>query len=239
MLKKIAKIVGLVCLIIGLAVLSFNYIFELHKTIKKQKDEIDSFYIYFNTLDMMKKTLEVAYPYISSFEAKYYSHMFYDKATEFKVDWAWYPSTIRAETNWNHTLISKKKARGVMQITPICAIHQAERLQIPFYKEGYTEWNEINNVIMGIDYLSQGFVKGEEYAIKRYIGGDGFKNASDTNKIVIENYSKEVIAEQAKVDSIFQEHAKLKYIYKGVQYENRGKQFDKKKLFSNLILKRR
>jgi soluble lytic murein transglycosylase-like protein len=170
---------------------------------------------YFDDLEVMEQTLQVAYPWVSKYEARYYSHIFHDFSKQYGVDWTWYPAMIKVESHWNHMLISNKKARGLTQTIPKCAVAQAKRLNIR-YKEGFTEWNEINNIVMGTDYFSQGFVKGSDYAVRRYIGGPGFKSANDTNQIKIDKYSKEVKNEQAKIDSLFQEHEKLFYISKGI-----------------------
>lgn len=219
--QTIASIVLLV-IVIGGAALLIDVIFEQKITVVKQQKELDSLHTYFRTLDVMQKTLSVAYPYISKYEAKYYAYMFYDLSFSYKIDWSWYPATIRSESNWNQCALSKSKARGLTQMVPICAKSQADRLNMD-YEEGFTEWNEINNIIMGMDYLSQGFVKGDTFAIKRYIGGAGYRLAADTFQTIISKYAADVQAEQKKVDSIFQEHEKVSYIYKGVQYDTQTK----------------
>lgn len=216
--KSIMLIVVLAMAVFGLSLRVWflsEKVLSLQKDNKITQDKLKIMQAYFDDLEVMEQTLRVAYPWVSKYEAKYYSHIFYDFSRQYNIDWTWYPSMIMVESRWNHMLISKKKARGLTQTIPKCALAQAKRLNIR-YKEGFTEWNEINNLVMGADYFSQGFSRGSDYAVRRYIGGPGFKNADDTNKVIIDNYSKEVKNEQIKIDSIFQEHEKLFYISKGI-----------------------
>ena len=173
------------------------------------KNRLDSLNTYFNELDIISKTINISYPVVSEVEAKYYAKIFYDISKQYNIDISAFPALIRIESNWNPTLISSKKCRGLTQIASVTAADGCKKFNIN-YKEGTTEWNEIINVVIGLDYFSSRYQrKGLDYAIRSYIGGDGFNEASEKNSEYIEKYTKE----------FYQEYKKVNYIHKGVEYE--------------------
>jgi soluble lytic murein transglycosylase-like protein len=185
------------------------YLYKYASKIRYDKKELDSLKAYPNELSQISKTITVAYPVVSDIEAKYYAKIFYDISKQYKVDMPSFLALIKIESGWNPTLISSRKCRGLTQVSVAAATDECKKLGIE-YKEGVTEWSDIANILIGLDYFSSRFQKsGCEYAIKSYIGGDGFKSATGANKEYIDRYTKEFMVEYVRVG----------YIYKGVKYD--------------------
>ena len=205
-MKTLASILVIICVM-----LVFSILINIQQKgrVDSSNKKLDSIQNYFNELDIIKKTIIISYPVVSEVEAKYYSYIFYNISQQYKVDFAAFPALIRIESNWNPTLVSSRKCRGLTQIASATASDGCRQFNVD-YKEGVTEWNDILNVIIGLDYFSLRYKKnGLEYAIRSYIGGDGFRNAAGDNKIYIEKYTKEFMGEFTKVS----------YINKGVRYD--------------------
>ena len=153
----------------------------------------------------MEKTMLVAYPRLSEYEAKYYSIIYIDMACKYGVDWKWFPAMMWIESRFNPTAKSEDDAHNLTQVIEPTLKIQCDKLGIKYKKN--TKWHDIHMMIAGIDYLCQGFEKGEEYAVKRYIGGPGYKKAA-----------KESDQEDIKAywDSVSTEANKVKYIYRGI-----------------------
>jgi hypothetical protein len=155
----------------------------------------------------MTKTLLVTYP-ISKWEAYYYSIIFDDFSTSFKIPWQVYAAIIRIESNFKTTLVSPKKAKGLMQILEETGKIQSKKIEIN-YKEGETLWNDLLNIIIGCYYLSECIEKkGLENGIRSYLGGLNYEKNLDDEDIsqYISQYK----------TTVWQEYNHLVYIYRGI-----------------------
>lgn len=233
--KYLCKHVRLLIVMLLIAAIIFLlslFCIHTHKKLNKTRSELrhiqivlDSFKVADHERAMMQKTLLVTYPVLSECEAKYYSYIFQDFSRKYKIDWCIYPAKIRIESNFNPTLISGKKAKGMCQLMEGTAREQADKLNIT-YISGVTEWNEIPNMVMGCNYLSEGIKdSGIEFGLRRYYSGNG-KNKTD----IVTDYYNTVFWEYQKIKLKYQkiseeeqkrlrvsdEYQKIRYIYKGV-----------------------
>lgn len=164
----------------------------------------------------MQKSLIIAYPKLSSYEAKYYSYIFEDFATVYNIPWEIYPSLIRIESNFEVGLRSEKGAKGIAQILESTGEEVAGKLGIK-YVENITLWNELINLVIGFTYFSEN-IKSDttlkevdsllEIAVKKYIGGPLVSVKIVSDKTYIGEYR----------STVMQEYKRLHYIYLGVIY---------------------
>lgn len=184
-----------------------------HKSFKAAQSlnhKLDSLNVKSAEIEAIRKTITIAYPNVGKDEAIVYAYMFYNISSKYKnVDPIAFAALIKIESGWNPTLVSSKECRGMTQLQSSTAEAMCKQLGIE-YKKGVTEWNDVLNIILGLNYFSSRYESHNlSYAIKSYIGGDGFSNATSSNKAYIERYSNDFI----------NEYRKLYYIHKGVQYE--------------------
>jgi len=152
-------------------------------------------------LEFMEKTLMIHYK-LTPYESHYYSIVFDDFSQKYNIPWYIYPAILRIESNFDPTLKSHKGARGIAQVIEPTGKEMARKLGIP-YKKGKTLWNDILNMTIGFEYLSQAIIeKGLEDGIKVYIGGHGF----DKSRKDIGRYS----------TTVRWEYDRLRYIHAGV-----------------------
>jgi len=201
--------------VILLAVIGMFYLLHLPKQFRNYKNLMAEKTQYKKTLDslneietrrnLMAYTLVTAYE-ISIYEAYYYSCIIDNFAQAYKSDWTIYGATIRIESNFNVSLKNpNSSASGIMQILEPTAELECKKLDIN-YKKNETIWREILNMTLGCFYISKHLHKGEAGAIKSYVGGPLY---SDTSQYVKKYYQ-----------DIMKERKRLKYIYKGVLYDN-------------------
>lgn len=197
--------------IFSITVIFISYLIQLHNSeckIKQLENKIDSLKNFHSTIEVMAKTLQIEYN-ISLPMAKYSSYIFYDFSQKYKLPWEIYASCVKIESGWNPTLVSSSKARGLMQLIEGTAKARAAKLGIK-YSVGVTEWNDIENMVMGCDYLSEGYDTSNGF--KKYIGGENWKQTTDSKHVeTMDKYSLD-----AKI-----EFRKLELIYKGLLYEEK------------------
>ena len=166
-------------------------------------------------LNNMQKTVEVIYN-LSSYEARYYTMIFYDFSKKYKLPWEIYPALIKIESGFNSGVMSKERAKGMTQVLESTGKYQAEKLGISF-NEG-TLWNCVLNMVIGFDFFSEGYAeyidsstqeKALKHAMKRYCGGPGYSFINDSAKVYVGNYK----------NSLWEEYTKVSYVYKGVCYD--------------------
>jgi len=167
----------------------------------------------------MAKTLVVAYN-ISTYEARYYSTVFYEFSDKYDVPWEIYPALIRIESNFKPGLRSSKGAKGLMQILEGTGRDVARKIGVNFIPEE-TLWNETLNLVIGMTYLTDAIKRDTTesdssalaHGIKTYLGGPDYvkalKEASGENAKYIGVYK----------STVWDEYTKLRYIYKGVQFQ--------------------
>lgn len=170
---------------------------------------------------IINKTLRVAYPQLSEFEGKYYAEIFYDFCyVRYRVPFTIPAAIFGIESGWNPTLISKAKCRGLGQLGSSAAAEGCGRYGIS-YLEGYTEWNDILNVALSLDYFCKKFeAKGDSFAIRAYVGGDTWQKAvpgGDRDKY-IKSYTKSIAEKEDIIKKVLVETTKLTYINNGVLY---------------------
>jgi len=221
-------------------VLSSYKNYELRQTIyvqeiKKMQDMNRNYEIKDERLNCMKKALMVAYG-LSKWEAHYYSILFDDFSINYSIPWEIYPAIIRIESNFKVTLVSTKGAKGMMQILESTGKDVAQKLDLE-YIESQTLWNDLINMVLGCEYLSEGIKeKGLEGGVKRYLGGPDFLKSAKANqeaKTYIGAYKTTVWNEYKLLTYIFRGIANEsgKYVYKDL---HNGSCFDS--LFSNTNL---
>jgi Transglycosylase SLT domain len=178
-----------------------------NRNITVLKTKIDSLSVYKEKelkLRNMEKALLICYD-ISSYEAHYYSIIYDDFATKYNIPWQIYPAIIRIESNFDPTLLSPKKAKGIAQVLDGTGKTIATKLGIN-YVPTETLWNDLLCQIIGFTYLSEAIKsKGLDNGVKCYIGGIGF----DKGRKDIGEYR----------TTVLKEFEKLKYIYLGVVKE--------------------
>lgn len=166
-------------------------------------------------LNNMQKTVEVIYN-LSSYEAHYYTMIFYDFSEKYKLPWEVYPALIKIESGFNSGVMSKERAKGMTQVLESTGKYQAEKLGISF-NEG-TLWNCVLNMVIGFDFFSEGYAeyidsstqeKAQKHAMKRYCGGPGYSFINDSAKVYVGTYK----------NSLWEEYTKVSYVYKGVCYD--------------------
>lgn len=186
-----------------------------YKQLENLKVEIDScLNVYLEKdrrIENMSQTLMINYD-LSKWEAKYYSIIFDDFANEYGIDWEIYAAMIRIESNFNPTIKSAKGAKGLTQVLEPTAKFLCDTLEIK-YKESYTLWNDILNMVIGLTYLSHHIKEKDlDHGVRVYLGGPGYsKNKPGSNAYdYIGKYR----------TSVWQEFQRLQYIYRGVSLNN-------------------
>lgn len=166
----------------------------------------------------MERTLMVHYK-ISWYEAHYYSIIFDDYVQKYdslfkahNIDWQIFPAIIRIESNFNPTAVSKKMAKGIMQLLDETAEEMIEKINTEDQGKGrhpikYTKkvlFNDVLNMIFGIEYLCKMIAETQDFeaGIQAYLGGPGF----DKGRKDIGRYR----------TTVRWEYDRLKYIHKGV-----------------------
>jgi hypothetical protein len=174
------------------------------KTVEKEK-----------RLTNMEKTLLLVYN-ISPHEAHYYSIIFDDFSQKDKIPWEVYAALIRIESNFNPTVLSPAKCKGLTQVKEETGRGVASKLGINFNES--TLWNDLLNIVIGLTYFDEGYTEkvdslGPEdalkHAIKRYCGGPGYQKINTESKVYVGEYK----------STVWQEYIRLSYIYKGILYE--------------------
>jgi Transglycosylase SLT domain len=171
--------------------------------------KLDSLVTYSQNINIISKTIIISNPTVPEIEAKYYAIIFYDISHKYNIDVTSFIALIHIESNWSPVLTSNKNCKGLTQISKLTEIDECSKLGIN-YKENVTEWDDIANILIGLDYFASRYQKsGLDYAIKAYVGGDNYKQASSINGAYIDKYTKDFTIE----------YIKTKYIYHGVEYE--------------------
>ena len=210
-------------LVFALTVATFlSFSIRLKDNNARAKHELDSLVSYHNEIANIQKTLLIS-ANISKLEARYYAPIIYDFCNEFSIEYSLAIALINVESQWNPTLISSAKCRGLGQLGVAAAGEACSALGVS-YNEGVTEWTDVLNLGLSLYYFGRKLQvsNSTEEALKRYIGGDGFKTAENrqgaTSKM-IKKYAQDVAAEQVKIKNILTEADKVSYIYKGILYE--------------------
>lgn len=170
----------------------------------------------------MAKTLRVIYN-LSDYEARYYCIIFDDFSRKYKIPWEVYPALIRIESNFNPTVTSPAKAKGMTQVMDQTARAVSQKLGIRYNKT--TLWNDVLNMAIGFTYFSEGYTewvdstseeKALRHAIKRYCGGPGYERINASAKQYVQEYR----------TSVWDEYIKLTLVYKGILYEEVSEKVD-------------
>ena len=222
-MKRVSVIIlaGLVLLGTALALILSFYSFKLQQETKALHEKLLTYETRDTHIQNMEKTLKVVYD-LSDYEAHYYSIMFDDFSAKYRIPWEAYPALVRIESNFNPTLCSPKKAKGMTQVLEGTARPVADKMGIR-YNEAIL-WNEVLNMSIGFTYFSEGFQEKKddpenvalEHAIRRYLGGPDYLKYQDQNKVYVGEYK----------STVWQEYIRLSYIYKGILYDQ--SQTDKK-----------
>lgn len=180
-----------------------------------------------NRIHYMEQTLMVQYK-ISWYEAHYYSIMFDDIMQEndslFKahgIGWQIFPAIIRIESNWDPRVVSKKNAKGLMQVLEGTAEDMVNRINARNpnanieYEKQKTLFIEILNFFIGAEYLIKQISDFEdpEKGLKAYNGGPGY----DKGRKDIGMYR----------TTVRWEYDRLEFIHRGVMNSNNITQPDK------------
>lgn len=201
--------------------LNFDISFTTTEQLQKQIDELRPLKERENRIKDMERTLMVHYK-LSWYEAHYYSIIFDDMVQEYDslfdshgIDWHIFPAVMRIESNFDPRVVSKKGAKGLMQVLEKTAkemtqvineknmVIHPERHPIE-YKRSKTLFIEVLNIIIGCEYLCQQIEHAAdlEAGIKAYLGGPGFdKGRKDIGKYRT---------------TVRWEYERLRYIHKGV-----------------------
>lgn len=167
------------------------------------------------TLSNMEKTLVLVYG-LSKYEAHYYSIIFREFAEKDSVPWEVYPALIRIESNFNPTIMSPARCKGLTQVKEETGAGVAQTLGIKYNET--TLWNDILNLVIGFTYFNDGY---KEYrktqnpeealkmAIKRYCGGPGYSKFTGSGNVYVGEYK----------STVWIEYIRMSYIYKGILYE--------------------
>ena len=210
-MKIIHKIVKTLVVISVFALLVYGVWWDRSnqlKKIAKLKGQIDNLSGYKEKelrIQNMEKALLVCYGHLSKYEAHYYCIIYDDFAQKYGIPWEIYPAVIRIESNFDPTLCSPSKAKGIAQVVEATGKFEADKLGVT-YKPMNTLWNDLLCQIFGFSYLSDAIKqKGLEDGVKCYLGGVGF----DKGRKDIGEYR----------TTVRKEYDRLTYIYKGVQYD--------------------
>jgi soluble lytic murein transglycosylase-like protein len=225
--NKVFKLVVACLLIFIIFLITSKHDQGSTKTISQTKTD-NSLCIWKTHIEDIQKTLLVAYPYVSKYEAKVYSITMDEYSEKYKIPWMLYCALLKIESSFNINAESPVGAKGLTQVMEGTGRHIAEKLEID-YKENRTLWNPILNMNIGFTYLSETFdstqVCGRDslgeyivadsclhHVIARYNGGPAYKK-SISQQDNIKQYVKDVI----------NEYRKLKLIYLGVLQEDKDK----------------
>jgi len=186
--------------------------FKQEQVINKLSSDLKTFTDKDLAIKNMEETLRIAYDFLSTYEAHYYSVIIHDFAKKYDMPWEIFAALIRIESNFDPTVKSEKDAKGLIQVMEATGKAVAEKIGIRF-KENKTLWNDILNACIGFSYFGEGYEEkvseGKEvaliHAVKRYLGGSNYSKKSD-HKVYIQEYKL----------TIWQEYRRLIYIYKGV-----------------------
>jgi hypothetical protein len=186
------------------------------------QNELDSLKIIDNEKNTIRRTLQVAYPQLSIFEVLAYGEIFYYVCeTKYGIHFMKPAAIIGVESNWDPSLMSYAKCRGLGQLGSAAAKEGCDKYGIP-YKEGYTEWNDPLNIGLSLDYYcSRAKTKGDSFAVREYIGGITWPKAAPggLREKQIKKYAQDVAAKELKIRNVLTETIKLDYIYKGAYTE--------------------
>jgi hypothetical protein len=184
--------------------------------------QLDSIYAEADTLADLQKTMIVAYPQLTKWEVICYSPLIREFTRCYETPFPLILATVGIESGWNPTLVSYAGCRGLGQISTGAAAEESKKLSIS-YKAGYTEWVEpLNLSILLNRFCSRYADSGKEFAVKSYVGGNGFKKTeaqNGKNAKYIKEYAQLVEREELKIKNILAEANKVSYIYRGILYE--------------------
>lgn len=166
-------------------------------------------------LGYMQTTLMTTYG-LSKYEANYYAIIYYDFSKKYDIPWEIYPAMVRVESNFDPSLISKSKAKGMTQVLEETAKQVCKEIEIP-YRANKTLWNDLLNQIIGFTYLSEAIKEGDSlsipHGIQVYLGGPDYGrkiNHIETRKYVGEYNT-----------SVGHEFKLLHFIHKGVKAKSK------------------
>lgn len=203
-------------------VVTISAIRDVDRVNTLMKSELDSIYSEIDTLADIKKTMIVAYPQLTKWEAMCYAPIVREFTKTYRTPFPLALSFVGVESGWNPTLVSTARCRGLGQLGTAAAKEGSARLGIS-YKEGYTEWVEPLNLALSLYYLCTRYANsGREFAIKSYVGGNNYRiteKAGGKSAKYINEYAQLIEREELKVKNILAETDKLTYIYKGILYE--------------------
>lgn len=230
MIKSFKKYIGIgiviafaVMLLVMIAYLGITVYKEFNTDINRQLNTLKVYQQKEKELKAIQQTLLVAYPKrivnkpnskkkmlsgINKIEAEVYSLIFYNLSNNQKhaTHWTNLAALIYIESQYNPTVISKKKAKGISQLLESTGRATAAKNEM-LYLSNNSLWHDITNLYIGLTYFCEGLRddKNLTHAIKRYLGGPNY--AKYKYQSSINNYYKRVIDEATK----------LLYIYKGVK----------------------
>lgn len=215
MLPKALIIICCSAFFIGIAQIAYRNMSILNQKNTQLLKKLDAFENKEIRLETMKKTLMVCYN-LTPYEARYYSFIFDDFSQQYKLPWQAYPAIIRIESNFNPGVMSKERAKGIAQVMEATGRGQAEKLNIPF--DDGTLWNSILNMVIGLDYFSEGYAakvdsipadSALKHAMKRYCGGPNYFRLNDSARIYVREYK----------TTVWDEYERIRYVYKGLLYD--------------------
>ena len=106
----IAGIINIIAFIVGIRA------YQTSKTLFIAKNPENHFFIEREKrIERMQKALIISYG-LSKYESKYYSYIFDDFSSKYKIPWEAYAALIRIESNYRTDLQSKDGASGIAQI---------------------------------------------------------------------------------------------------------------------------
>jgi hypothetical protein len=167
-------------------------------------------------IDMMEKTMVLVYNNLSAYEAHYYSIIYDDFYQKDSVPWEAYASLARIESNFNPTVMSSARCKGIYQLKDSTAKGVAKKLDIAYNET--TLWNEFLNTVLGLTYFGEGFKEKKDslgveealkHAMKRYCGGPAYQIQNPESRRYVGEYK----------TSLWQEYTRLSYVYKGMLYD--------------------
>lgn len=121
----------------------------------------------------------------------------YEESQKYDIDYRLILAVMKVESNFRHDAISRKGARGLLQVKPSLARHISKTSDIPV-KNSKCLYEPEKNIKIGVNYLSRLIEKFEDLytalhaynvgpgRVKHYTSGDEIPNNRFTKKVIKE-----------------------------------------------------